>query len=96
MQKKILLSTILGLCFVFGCASVQPEFDWDVNESRTLVSGIFFCGCDSAVVSMILTDEDTGEDFETEFTVYPGKQFTQNIYIKSEWLSVHLELKEVK
>lgn len=97
MREKILISIILTLCFVFGCASLQPDLNWKVSDDRTTIIGTLIdCDCLEADIEMLVTDENTGKDHVSIFTVTSGRKFERPVGVQSDWLSIDLQIVEVR
>ena len=93
MREKILISIILTLCFVFGCASLQPDLNWKVSDDRTTVIGTLIdCDCSVAEIEMLVTNENTGKDYISTFTVHTGVRFERPVGVVSDWVSVDLKV----
>ncbi len=96
-------NTILLLLLIFvalaGCPQNKFDYDlqWSVSEGRTTISGILTdCSCSVADIEMLVTDENTGQDFVSNFTVDAGIRFERPVGVLSDWLSIDLKITDVR
>lgn len=95
------IKTIFLLVFLFaivlpGCKE-DSVLDWSVSEDRVTVFGVLNdCDCEYADIEMLVTDENTGKDHVSIFTVTSGRKFERPVGVQSDWLSIDLQIVEVR
>lgn len=91
LKRITMLFILLTLVLLIGCRE-EANLRWSVSEDRTVVSGVIECDCAEADVEMLVTNENTGEDYISTFTVDVGIRFERPIGIVSDWVSVDLKV----
>ena len=82
--------------FVYGC-NEDVNLDWSVSDDRTTVVGVLVdCDCSVADIEMLVTDENTGKDYVTTFTVQAGVRFERPVGVMSDWLSIDLQIVDTR
>ena len=96
MSIKIPLLFVLLLAIALPGCKPDPVLDWSVSEDRVTVFGILNdCDCEYADIEMLVTDEKTGEDHISTFTINAGKRFERPVGVQSDWLSIDLQVAKV-
>jgi len=95
MNKSILLGTLISLFLFTGCPKEEEKqnLDWSVSEDGSTVSGILYdCDCNYAEIEMLITDENTGENYISTFSITVDKIFERPVGVQSDWLSINLQV----
>ena len=93
MSIKIILLIILILAIALPGCKEDPVLEWSVTEDRSTVSGTLTdCECSVADIEMLVTNENTGEDFISTFTIHAGIRFQRPVGVVSDWVSVDLKV----
>jgi len=96
LKKTTILFLLLTLILFVACPQEKVEFDWGVSEDRTTVHGIVECDCLEVDIEMLVTDENTGEEHWSTFTVASGRRFERPVGIGSDFTSIDLSVIEVR
>jgi len=95
MKKITVLFLLITLVLLIGCRE-EANLSWSVSEDRTVVFGVLECDCLEADVEMLVTDENTGEDHVSTFTVFAGIKFERLVGVESDFTSIDLSVTEVR
>ena len=95
--KKTIWLALISLIVFTGCPREKKQnLDWSVSEDRTTVYGIVDCDCLEVDIEMLVTDENTGEEHWSTFTVASGRRFEHPVGIGSDFTSIDLSVIEVR
>jgi len=85
------------VALLVGCPEESKQnLDWSINEDWSTVSGILYdCDCNYAEIEMLVTDENTGKNYISTFAITADKIFDRPVGVKSDWLSIDLQVIEV-
>ena len=98
MFKKTIFALVLVFAFV-GCQKKTSNGDlqWSVSNNHLTVFGTLVdCGCSEADIEMLVTDENTGRDYYTTFTIEADVRFERPVGISSNVLSINLEVVDTR
>ena len=95
LKRITILFILLTLVLLIGCRE-EANLSWSVNEDRSVVFGVLECDCLEADVEMLVTDENTGEDHVSTFTVFAGSTFKHTVGVESDFTSIDLSVTEVR
>lgn len=93
-NKSILSISLISLLLFVGCPEGKKQnLDWSVSEDWSTVSGVLYdCDCNYAEIEMLITDENTGEDYISNFSITADKIFDRPVGVQSDWLSIDLQV----
>lgn len=97
LKKSILSVSLIALLLFIGCPEESKQnLDWSVSEDGSTVSGFLSdCDCKYAEIEMLVTDENTGENYISIFAITADKIFDRPVGVQSDWLSIDLQIIEV-
>ena len=95
LKRITILFILLTLVLLIGCQE-ETNLIWDVSEDRTTLFGVLECDCSEADIEMLVTDENTGEDYVSTFTVFAGRKFERAVGVESDFTSIDLSVTEVR
>ncbi len=97
MSTKATLLFVLVLAIALPGCKDDPVLDWSVSEDRVTVFGVLNdCDCEYADIEMLVTDENTGKDHVSIFTINAGRKFERPVGVQSDWISIDLQIVEVR
>ena len=98
MLNKTIFALVLVFAFI-GCQKKTSNGDlqWSVsNDHLTVFGTLVDCGCSEADIEMLVTDENTGRDYYTTFTIEADVRFERPVGVASNVLSINLEVVDTR
>lgn len=99
IRAGILMLAFSAMLIFAGCQKKTSNGDlqWSVsNDGLTVYGTLVDCGCSGAEIEMLVTDENTGRDYYTNFTIEADVRFERPVGVLSNVLSINLEVVSVK